>query len=102
VNHYLSPLNDNKIDTLILGCTHYPLLKDVIASQVNDGTVLIDSAAAVARAVKKSLSDSDELNDSNEKGTLTCFVSDIPMRFESVGQRFLGAPMDHVLTIHGI
>ncbi len=102
VKHYISPLNDKKIDTLILGCTHYPLLKDVISKQVSNGTVLIDSAAAVARAVKKSLSDSDELNDSDEKGALTCFVSDIPMRFESVGQRFLGAPMDHVQTIHGI
>ena len=102
VNHYLSPLNDNKIDTLILGCTHYPLLKDVIASQINDGTVLIDSAAAVARAVKESLADSNELNDSDEKGTLTCFVTDIPMRFESVGQRFLRTRMDHVQTIHDI
>lgn len=102
VNYYLSPLNDNKIDTLILGCTHYPLLKDIIQSQINDGTVLIDSAAAVARAVKESLAGSNELNDSDEKGTLTCFVTDIPMRFESVGQRFLGTPMDHVQIIHDI
>ncbi len=102
VNHYLSPLNNNKIDTLILGCTHYPLLKDVIANQVNDETILIDSASAVARAVKKNLLDTNQLNDMDEKGRLTCFVTDIPMRFEDVGQRFLGSPMDHVQTVHDI
>ena len=102
VKHYLSPLNDDAIDTLILGCTHYPLLKNVIASQVNDNTTLIDSASAVARVVKESLLETDQLNDSDEKGTLTCFVTDIPMRFEDVGQRFLGSPMDHVQTVHDI
>lgn len=102
VNHYISPLNDNSIDTLILGCTHYPLLKDVITSQVNNGTTLIDSAAAVARAAHKNLEDANLLNDIAAMGKLTCFVTDIPMHFETVGQRFLGAPMDHVHTVHDI
>lgn len=102
VNHYLSPLNNNEIDTLILGCTHYPLLKDVIANQVNDETILIDSASAVARAVRENLLETYQLNDRDKKGTLTCFVTDIPMRFEDVGQRFLGSPMDHVQTVHDI
>ncbi|HIC38896.1 MAG TPA: glutamate racemase [Candidatus Marinimicrobia bacterium] len=102
VKHYISPLNDKKIDTLILGCTHYPLLKDVISKQVSNGTVLIDSAAAVARAIKVKLLEINQLNNCNELGTLSCFVTDIPMRFELVGQRFLGAPMDHVQTVHEI
>ncbi len=102
VKHYLLPLNNNEIDTLILGCTHYPLLKDVIANQVNNDTILIDSAAAVARAVKESLLETNQLYDGDEKGTLMCYVTDIPMRFEDVGQRFLGSPMDHVQTVHDI
>ncbi len=66
------------------------------------GQVLIDSAAAVARAIKVKLLEINQLNNCNELGTLSCFVTDIPMRFELVGQRFLGAPMDHVQTVHEI
>ena len=102
VQHYVKPLNANGIDTLILGCTHYPLLKDVISRQVNKGTTLIDSADAVAGAVKKRLSAAGQMNDASAKSLLTCFITDIPLHFERVGQRFLGAPMDHVQTVHDI
>ena len=100
VAHYLSPLKEKNIDTLILGCTHYPLLKNAIAKQFNKTTVLIDSADAVARAVQKKLSDFDLLNNKDEKGSLFCFVTDIPMHFETVGQQFLGSPLDSVQIVH--
>ncbi|HIA79679.1 MAG TPA: glutamate racemase [Candidatus Marinimicrobia bacterium] len=100
VAHYLSPLKEKNIDTLILGCTHYPLLKNAIANQFNKTTVLIDSADAVARAVQKQLSDFDLLNNKDEKGSLFCFVTDIPMHFETVGQQFLGSPLDSVQIVH--
>jgi len=100
VAHYLSPLKEKNIDTLILGCTHYPLLKNAIANQFNKTTVLIDSADAVARAVQKKLSDFDLLNNKDEKGSLFCFVTDIPMHFETVGQQFLGSPLDSVQIVH--
>jgi len=102
VKHYVSPLNNKEVDTLILGCTHYPLLKDIISKHVSNGTVLIDSASAVAKAVQLKLLEINQLNNRNELGTLSCFVTDIPMRFELVGQRFLGTPMDHVKTVHEI
>ena len=100
VAHYLSPLKEKNIDTLILGCTHYPLLKNAIANQFNKTTVLIDSADAVARAVQKQLSDFDLLNNKDEKGSLFCFVTDIHMHFETVGQQFLGSPLDSVQIVH--
>ena len=100
VAHYLSPLKEKNIDTLSLGCTHYPLLKNAIANQFNKTTVLIDSADAVARAVQKQLSDFDLLNNKDEKGSLFCFVTDIPMHFETVGQQFLGSPLDSVQIVH--
>lgn len=100
VAHYLSPLKEKNIDTLILGCTHYPLLKNAIANQFNKTTVLIDSADAVARAVQKKLSDFDLLNNKDEKGSLFCFVTDIPMHFETVGQQFLGSPLESVQIVH--
>ena len=100
VAHYLSHLKEKNIDTLILGCTHYPLLKNAIANQFNKTTVLIDSADAVARAVQKQLSDFDLLNNKDEKGSLFCFVTDIPMHFETVGQQFLGSPLDSVQIVH--
>ena len=100
VAHYLSPLKEKNIDTLILGCTHYPLLKNVIADQLDKTTALIDSADAVARAVQKQLSDFGLLNNKDENGCLFCFVTDIPMRFEAVGQQFLGSYLDSVQTVH--
>ncbi len=98
--HYLTPLNEKEIDTLILGCTHYPLLKNVIIDQVNEKTILIDSAEAVAREVQAQLSTLNLLNNSSQKGLLTCYVTDIPMRFETVGKRFLGSSLDNVRTVH--
>ena len=102
VTHYLSPLKEKNIDTLILGCTHYPLLKNTIAKQLNRAVVLIDSANAVARAVQKQLTDYNLLNNKNENGSLICFVTDIPMRFEALGKRFLGSYIDSVQIVNDL
>lgn len=102
IAHYLKQLNSNNIDTLILGCTHYPLLKNAIASQVNEQVVLIDSADAIAKVVLEDLTSLGLMNDSSEEGTLSCFVTDIPLHFESIGQRFLGSKIDHVQTVHDL
>jgi len=100
VAHYLEPFQESGIDTLILGCTHYPLLKNVIADQLINQTVLIDSAEADARMVQKELADTDTFNPSIRAGILKCFVTDIPMRFKTVGNRFLGSSLDQVQTVH--
>lgn len=96
---YLKGINAEDVDTIILGCTHYPLLKGVIQSQANSETVLVDSAEVVARAVQKVLINKD-LQTDNQEGTLECFVTDVPVRFEVVARRFLGSPIEHVSTVN--
>ncbi|MFQ6677342.1 MAG: glutamate racemase [Fidelibacterota bacterium] len=98
--HYLKPFNNNQIDTLILGCTHYPLLKNIIANYVNEKMTLIDSAEAVAQEIQTQLSNSHLLNTDDQAGSLTCYVTDIPLRFEAIGKRFLGSSLDNVQMVH--
>ena len=87
---------------MILGCTHYPLLKNTIAKQLNRSVVLIDSANAVARTVQKQLTDYNILNNKNDNGSLICFVTDIPMRFKALGKRFLGSYIDSVQIVNDL
>ena len=75
--HYLSSFN-NKVDTLILGCTHYPLLKEVIFQNTN-GMILIDSASSVANDTYKKLEKYSLLNRQERPGELNCYVTDLPM-----------------------
>lgn len=95
---YLQPLLDTGIDTLILGCTHYPLLKDVIARVAGPSVTLVDTAEETVRAVRERLEmlglrRNDE--DAGE-GERRFFVSDIPAQFSQVGGRFLGMPIMQV------
>lgn len=87
---YLAIFRKNKIDTLILGCTHYPLLKDVIAFVVGKGVTLVDSARQCAIEVQRALYGEGLLNDNNSRGRLKFFVSDEPEKFAVSGRRFLG------------
>lgn len=99
VSTYLEPLTRRGIDTLILGCTHYPLLKPLIASQLDRGTTLVDSAKAVARQVKEALQDRNLEARRTTPGELECYVTDLPVRFGTVAGRFLGRPVEHVARI---
>ncbi|NHZ85286.1 MAG: glutamate racemase [Planctomycetia bacterium] len=96
---YLEPINKANVDTLILGCTHYPLLKEVIQEVVSTKIKLVDSAQAMAYETKKLLTDYRLLNDQNNKGALKLFVSDLPARFEIVASRFLGEKISNVEKI---
>ena len=96
---YLKNINLAKVDTLILGCTHYPLLKPIIKDHVNDNTVLIDSAKTVAEEAAIILIEKKMSADSNNKGLLKCFVTDSPTKFESIAERFLGYSLDNVQTV---
>jgi len=87
---YLVPLKKRKIDTLILGCTHYPLLKGVIKEVMGDDVVLIDSAEKTAEEVKKFLSENDLLRNPGRSTSHKFFVSDQPEKFKKIGERFLG------------
>ncbi|MBI3871698.1 MAG: glutamate racemase [candidate division Zixibacteria bacterium] len=96
---YLAPFKDDGIDTLVLGCTHYPLLKRDIAAVMGPSVQLVDSATAVAHAVGSRLEERNHHRRSDAHGEYKFYVSDTPGRFQTVGRRFLGrevAPVEVV------
>lgn len=95
---YLDTLRRSGIDTLILGCTHYPLLQGVIAEVMGEGVRLVDSAAATASEVHRLLEERRLLNIQSD-GSISFFVTDVPERFVRVGSRFLGAGVDAAVQI---
>ncbi|MEK6755569.1 MAG: glutamate racemase [Bacteroidota bacterium] len=98
---YLFPLTLEKIDTLILGCTHYPLLKNIIGKVLHEAVTLIDSGQAAARAVASVLDAQELRNTSNLKPNLQFYVSDVPHKFTEVGERFLGQKLGKVHRLAG-
>jgi glutamate racemase len=91
---YLSPLKDKGIDTLILGCTHYPLLKELLSKIMGQGVSLIDTPEATAKAVQRMLGEKNLLRKGNHKPVYKFFVSDDPEKFLELGRRFLGKSID--------
>jgi glutamate racemase len=91
---YLNPLLNTlpKPQGLVLGCTHFPVLKDVIAEVAGPSIAIIDSAETTARAVEKILKDKNLLADGD--GTSRFLCTDAPGRFAHLGQIFLGEPID--------
>lgn len=96
---YLAPLLDRGIDTLVLGCTHYPLLRDTLQSVVGPGVRLVDSAEETAKEVKRQLSGEQLLQSIRQVDSPSFFVTDISDRFERVGSAFLGENLQQVTTV---
>jgi len=96
---YLKPLKKNRIDTLILGCTHYPLLRNLIKKVMGKGVAIIDSAGVVAEEVREVLKERDLLNNGKKKGRHLFFVSDNPERFTRIGKNFLGEEVRNVRKV---
>jgi len=95
---YLVSLKDRGIDTIVLGCTHYPLLKKVI-HEVLDSTSIIDSAVETGKALKEVLGEGTLRNTSDTQGTHRFFVTDSADRFIAVGERFLGRGIKEIQRI---
>jgi len=98
VESYLGSLKQSGIDTLILGCTHYPLLKKAIRKFMGRGVELVDSAEETAKAVGAILRQRS-LGRARGKGSASFFVTDVPDRFVKVGRRFLGEKVDSAVRI---
>lgn len=89
---YLRPIKKAGVDTVILGCTHYPLLKPVIREVLGKKVTLIDSAKQVAIEVKNILAQEGLLN-KGRRGKQRFYVSDNPEWFAGLAKRFLGRPV---------
>ena len=87
---YLAPLRESGVDTLILGCTHYPIIAPTIASVMGRGVTLIDSGREAAKALAQALEEGDLLCDGKEPRKASYFVSDEPESFTGVAELFLG------------
>ncbi len=93
---YLHEFRDLGIDTLVLGCTHYPILAEVIQKVIGSNVMLIDSGVASSELIKSELEKSDLISDAETDGEHEYYVSDIPVKFKEVAELFLGKQIDHV------
>lgn len=98
---YLKPLKEARVDTVILGCTHYPLLKGIIKEVLGKDVTLIDSAKQVAIEVKKILAAEGQLN-KGRRGKRRFYVSDNPEWFSGLAERFLGVSPSNVKKVNGV
>lgn len=92
---YLEPLKKEKVDTLILGCTHYPLLKGVISDIMGEEVKLLSPGELAAKNVKKFLAEHNLLSEKADDGQSEFYVSDSVENFESLGSTFLGCSIEH-------
>ena len=99
---YLKGIKKSGIDALILGCTHYPLLKNTLTKVMGKKVTLVDSAQEVATAVKQVLREEGLLTIKKRKGRCTFLVSDKPQKFHAIAKKFLGFEMKHVRGIHNV
>jgi glutamate racemase len=93
---YLSELKEKGIDSLVLGCTHYPILKNVIQKVVGKKVRLVDSGTPASKIVEDYLNGRGLRNISNQLGKREFYVSDIPTKFREVAERFLGKKITHL------
>lgn len=120
VGEYLAPLRGAGVDTLILGCTHYPLLKGAIGRFMGPRVALVDSAEALAEAAARELAAAGLARSGSGtmaagtagasagrgeaaaagSGSLSFYLSDIPWKFAEIGARFLGQPIDVVEQVN--
>ncbi|HRZ14194.1 MAG TPA: glutamate racemase [Candidatus Omnitrophota bacterium] len=95
---YLKPFKDNRVDTLILGCTHYPIIKPVIRQIMGDQVTLIDSAKQVALEIKNILT-ADRMLNKGARGKHGFYVSDNPEWFSGLARTFLGKPITNAKKV---
>ncbi len=91
VEEYLAPVKAQGVDTLVLGCTHYPLLREVIADYMGAGVALIDTGEEAARAIAALLREQSRLNETAESGERRYYASDSAEDFAATASLYLGS-----------
>lgn len=96
IKEYLKPIKEKEVDTVVLGCTHYPLLSDLIREEIGEKVVILDSATSCAQRVIDQLEVGQLRNKHLQKGEKKYYVSDDPKRFRTLGEDYLGIPIEQV------
>lgn len=96
---YLRELREKDIDTLILGCTHYPILSKVIQQVIGKNVYLIDSGVAASEIVRQEIERIGLSTNSSAKGNVSLYVSDISTNFKSIAELFLGQNVDEIIKV---
>lgn len=96
---YLKELREKDIDTLVLGCTHYPILANIIQDVIGKNVQLIDSGIATAEVVRGEINRIGLETNSAVPGNLDLYVSDIPTTFKEVAELFLGRKINEVFKV---
>jgi len=96
---YLAELRSSRVDTLVLGCTHYPILRPVIEQTMGDSVSYVDSGEAVAETLATTLEAEDLTCTSEQQRTEHFYVTDSAERFRRVAEMFLGRPPESVETV---
>jgi len=86
---YLQPLLDQRVDTLMLACTHYPLLVPVLQEMIGDRVRIVDSATTCALHLQQELRQRDMLAEPTRQGNLSIALTDLSEQFENLAKRFL-------------
>ena len=99
LQEYLRPLKANPVDTLLLGCTHFPLVTEQIRKEVGPSVRIVDPAISCAEAVKITLVEKNLLNPEQTTPQYQFFVSDNPKKFQLLGKNFLNYPLEKVKEV---
>lgn len=99
LEEYLKPFRDADVDTLVLACTHYPLLKPLLSRLLGPEVTLVDSAEACARYVQKSLVGDDWFSTGEFEASNRVYLTDQPTHFTAMAERFLKREMDSVEVV---
>lgn len=99
IAQYMAPLKEAGVDTLILGCTHYPLLAELIQEEMGEGVRLINASKAAAKEMALYLSQSEALKEEGQEGVCRYYASDSIHQFQAFAKRVMG---DEVLRAEKI
>lgn len=99
VKEYMKPLKEAQVDTVVLGCTHYPLLQPVIQQEMGTSVTLVNSALEVAREVQAVLLERNIATDIGKIGSVEFYTSDSVEKFSELGSVFLGKALENVTKI---
>ena len=97
---YLQPIMEKDVECLVLGCTHYPLISKTIAKIIGPRIKIIDPAITACEELSNILRANNTLNTNQEKGTYKFYVTDVPLKFQSNGERFLNHAIEHLEVVN--